>query len=221
MTTQKSVYLRVTMENPSGQDANLTPEGIRRGVEVSISDSFEFLCSCEVSLANPPHTELEDVRSFHTKFGVPMASRPAFLSEDLEEFRTKFMQEELDEFTEACSLGDMEKAGDALVDLVYVALGTALMMGLPWPELWTEVQRANMAKRRAQSASESKRGHATDVVKPEGWVGPNHLPALLQASLPHAVTTRSWPVLTADGYLVSLMPSGCLASGAGLKGSEL
>ena len=39
---------------------------------------------------------------------------------------------------------------DALIDLTYVAMGTAYMMGLPWQDLWDEVQRANMSKVRAK-----------------------------------------------------------------------
>lgn len=41
-----------------------------------------------------------------------------------------------------------------------------------WLELWADVQRANMSKERAQKASDSKRGSTWDVVKPQGWVGP-------------------------------------------------
>jgi hypothetical protein len=62
---------------------------------------------------------------------------------------------------------------DALVDIVYVAMGTAYMMGLPWQQLWDEVQRSNMDKVRASDASQSKRKNSLDVVKPQGWVGPD------------------------------------------------
>jgi predicted HAD superfamily Cof-like phosphohydrolase len=41
-----------------------------------------------------------------------------------------------------------------------------------WDELWTDVQRANMSKVRAEKASDSKRGSQWDVVKPAGWVPP-------------------------------------------------
>jgi predicted HAD superfamily Cof-like phosphohydrolase len=77
--------------------------------------------------------------------------------------------------------------GDALIDLVYVALGTADLMGLPWEKMFEEVQRANMAKERAKSADESMaktgRGHVLDVVKPAGWTPPDHLPILTAASI--------------------------------------
>lgn len=120
------------------------------------------------------YTELADVRAFHEKFAVPMATEPSFLDVEAADFRQRFMQEELDEFKEAVDQGDMLLAGDALVDLVYVVLGTALMMGLPWSAMWNEVQRANMAKERASSAGQSKRGSALDVVKPAGWTPPDH-----------------------------------------------
>ncbi len=125
-------------------------------------------------------TNFDDVEAFHKKFGVPLAGTPSFLDDDANRFRQKFMQEELDEYNEAYMAGDMLKAADALVDLVYVALGTASMMGLPWQQLWDEVQRANMSKVRATGADDSRsvRKSALDVVKPEGWKAPDHRAAL-------------------------------------------
>lgn len=130
--------------------------------------------------------ERQDVIAFHQKFGVPVAADTSFLNPEAYAFRVKFMQEELDEFQEAHSTGDMHGAADALVDLAYVVHGTAHMMGLPWPRLWDEVQRANISKVRATDASQSKRGTALDVIKPAGWVAPDHTPAL---------GTGPWPTL--------------------------
>jgi predicted HAD superfamily Cof-like phosphohydrolase len=125
-------------------------------------------------------TNFDDVEAFHIKFGVPLAGAPSFLDREANEFRVKFMQEELDEFKEDYANGDMLKAADALVDLVYVAMGTASMMGLPWQQLWDEVQRANMSKVRASGADDARsvRKSALDVVKPEGWKGPDHRAAV-------------------------------------------
>lgn len=128
--------------------------------------------------------ERADVLAFQQKFNVPMAKEPSFLDREAFNFRWKFMQEELNEFVTAHNEGDMHGAADALVDLAYVLHGTALMMGLPWPMLWSEVQRANMAKERATSASQSKRGTALDVIKPEGWKGPDHTAALGEGPWP-------------------------------------
>jgi predicted HAD superfamily Cof-like phosphohydrolase len=136
--------------------------------------------------------EQQDVRTFQWKFDVPMAPEPAFLDPQAEQFRIKFMQEELDEFKEACAEGDMLKAADALVDLAYVLHGTALMMGLvgSWTRLWNEVQRANMAKERATSADQSKRGSTLDVIKPAGWAPPNHSIVLGRGPWPEFDTTN-------------------------------
>src|SRR4051812_37433278 len=115
-----------------------------------------------------------DVRAFHEKFelGKDRLPRPGFVSPELTEFRTKFMQEELDEFKEAVLQDDLPQAFDALLDLVYVALGTADLMCLPWQSGWDEVQRANMNKVRARRAQDSLRGSTFDVVKPKGWTPP-------------------------------------------------
>lgn len=122
--------------------------------------------------------ERRDVLVFHQKFCIPMASAPSFLDEEAFKFRLKFMREELNEFEEGHQTCDMHEAADALVDLAYVLHGTALIMGLPWPTLWDEVQRANMAKIRAAHAGESKRGSALDVIKPAGWTPPDHTASL-------------------------------------------
>lgn len=115
------------------------------------------------------------VMQFHGKMGVPAPEAPRLLSQDVFDFRLKFLHEELQEFHDACVDGDLVAAWDALLDLVYVAKGTALLMGLgprEWYEGMLAVQTANMLKERVPSAEASKRGHAYDVCKPPGWVGP-------------------------------------------------
>lgn len=84
---------------------------------------------------------MKDIAEFHEKFSLTYDDFPRQLPHELREFRVKFMQEELDEYrgdAVACAahlLTDpadtanvthlLEKQLDALVDLVYVALGTA------------------------------------------------------------------------------------------------
>lgn len=119
-------------------------------------------------------TNFADVRNFHGRFEVPEAETPSLLSQEKFDFRFGFLDEELTEFLMSYRENDLVGMADALVDLVYVAMGTAAMMGLPWQDLWDEVQRANMSKVRAQHAGQSKRGSALDVIKPEGWTGPDH-----------------------------------------------
>lgn len=110
--------------------------------------------------------------------------RLQFLEEELDEYRMS-VNVLLDELTRPPSLYDqgevlthMERALDALVDLVYVALGTAHLHGFDFNEAWRRVHAANMKKIRAPSAEASKestgRGHAFDVIKPPGWEPPSH-----------------------------------------------
>ncbi len=131
----------------------------------------------------------DDVGAFHYKFGLPSAGEPRTLAEAphlLEqrdfEFRLAFLLEEIQELIRAHSKGDLVGSADALIDLVYVAMGAGHMMGLPWQPLWNEVQRANLAKERATGDHDprSKRGYAKDIVKPPGWRSPE-LAAVLRS----------------------------------------
>lgn len=129
-------------------------------------------------LRGDQRTNFQDVHAFHVKFGLPIPPEPTLLDNDTLHFRFNFMEEELRELLIAHSNGNLADAADALIDLVYVAMGTAVMMGLPWEELWTEVQRANLTKERATRVEDSKRGSLLDVVKPEGWRAPDHKPII-------------------------------------------
>jgi len=110
----------------------------------------------------------EDVKQFSLKFGMLVYDEPGHMSKRMADERIQFMKEELQEFEDAVASDDLALQADSLVDLVYVAIGTALALGLPWQELWDDVQRANMEKVRGTT----HRGNKVDVTKPEGWVPP-------------------------------------------------
>ena len=126
---------------------------------------------------NITYHDFRDVGVFHQKFGLdnvifnPIGPRE--VPADLMEFRLKFLKEELKEFEEGLAENDEAKMADALIDLVYVALGTAHIKGYPWTQLWAEVQGANMAKERAVRSDQSARGSTWDVIKPAGWRPPD------------------------------------------------
>ena len=121
--------------------------------------------------------ELKMVREFGEKFGVKYADKPALLSDYDSNGRFEFMLEELNEFHVASYREDLAGMADALVDLVYVAKGTALMLGLPWEELFVDVHRANMQKKRGKT----ERHLTVDCVKPAWWKGPETTRILLAA----------------------------------------
>lgn len=145
-----------------------------------------------VSRQDPFH----DIIDFHRKFGLTYKGPARALPEELDGFRTKFMAEELAEYVSTNEMDhnfftraiaafqsanakfgrgtpDLEKKLDALVDLVYVAIGTAYLHGFNFNEAWRRVHEANMKKVRAERAEQSARGSTFDVVKPEGWTAPD------------------------------------------------
>lgn len=117
-----------------------------------------------------------DVRAFQHKFGQLVGFAPRHLTKRKLRERIAQMQEELDEFEAAVEADDIAEQADALVDIVYFALGTAAHMGLPWRALWEDVQRANMSK---VAGVKPERGFLVDCIKPEGWEGPKTMEILL------------------------------------------
>lgn len=106
----------------------------------------------------------------------------------------KAMEEEIQEFDDATRAGDVEEAADALVDLVYFALGRLVEMGIPAGAVFEEVQRANMNKVRGElSKRPGSLGH--DAVKPEGWTAPVH-DWLLGFTLMDMQKARKWDALS-------------------------
>jgi hypothetical protein len=121
--------------------------------------------------------EYHAVKSFMLKFGILTCDGPMHLKTSMLDDRIVLMREELEEFIEGALEQDMAKMADALVDLVYVAKGTAVQLGLPWCELMNDVHDANMRKQRGQT----KRAQKVDVCKPAGWIGPRTMELLVDA----------------------------------------
>lgn len=119
---------------------------------------------------------LDDVRAFHEACGVPVLDAPA-LPENRIGLRLDILDEEHKEFRRAVERRDIVQVADALADVIYVAVGTALEFGIPLDRVWAEVQRSNMAKR---DPATGKVRHRDDgkVLKPEGWTPPNIAAAL-------------------------------------------
>jgi predicted HAD superfamily Cof-like phosphohydrolase len=115
---------------------------------------------------------IDDVEKLRKKFELPIASEPTLLNRETLQFRIKFLMEEVAELTKAHNDRDLVAAADAIVDIVYVALGGALEMGLPFEAIWQIVHEANMSKETVSPENPGKRGHIYDLVKPAGWVPP-------------------------------------------------
>lgn len=114
----------------------------------------------------------EQVGDFRRAMSLPMGQAPALLTPEQTSYFARFIMEELSEYLKACEEGTLVDAADALVDLVYVTLGCAHAMGLPFDKLFAIVHKANMGKIPANEYIRSLRGSQYDVVKPMGWVPP-------------------------------------------------
>jgi predicted HAD superfamily Cof-like phosphohydrolase len=119
---------------------------------------------------------IQDVKEFIDKFQLGVLQEPGF--HPAIEVRVEHLQEELDELKTAVANQDKEETIDALLDLVYIAVGTAYMCGFDIQAHWDEIQRANISKERGIT----KRNHGFDVKKPQDWVGPNHTEILAKQS---------------------------------------
>ena len=134
----------------------------------------------------------KDIQDFHEKFGFAPRAAGERPDPKLVAFRLKFLMEELHELKQALVVDDLEETLDALVDIVYVALGTAWLLNLDFEYAWHLVHEANMKKIRVDCAADSKRGSAFDVKKPDGWQKPQ-LRACLAPDDRHVTVWKNGP----------------------------
>ena len=118
---------------------------------------------------------VKDINDMQDKFGVHdwMKENPEKHYEFLK-FRLKFIQEEIDESFHSLYNSDPEETVDALIDMCVVAIGTLDAFGVDAHKAWDKVLEANMAKEKGMKASRPNSLGLPDLVKPEGWVGPDH-----------------------------------------------
>lgn len=86
------------------------------------------------------------------------------------------LQEELKEFNDAVMQGQIVESVDALIDLMYFAVGGLWKHGLTHEQIvksMRAVHEANMQKRKGKVAK--RHTGAADAVKPENWVAPEEL----------------------------------------------
>lgn len=114
---------------------------------------------------------LNDVRAFHEACDVPIATSCKFPSQERVELRQRLLREEYFEWLSAVANRDMVETADALADMVYIIVGTALEFGIPLNRVWDEVQRSNMAKVDPVSGRVRRREDGK-ILKPTGWTPP-------------------------------------------------
>lgn len=113
------------------------------------------------------NTEWEKVREFHLAFNHPASDSPMLMNAGRAEKRYKWMLEEIDEFLESNTLEDQ---ADAMIDLIYFALGTLVELGIKPERMFDIVHQANMSK----LWEDGKPNFNEDgkVIKPATWEDP-------------------------------------------------
>lgn len=189
-TPEFAAFVERAMSNPRG------PESMVLGA--AVSDAKQQYAETVKTLLRKmqdlvPGQVFRDIELFHEKFSLPPTTNPNHsLSKEVLRFRILFMLEELLEYCQAVGAElvsddegrynavftsnnfNAELAFDSLIDLVYVAVGTAYLHRFPFNDGWKLVQDANMSKERVERKEQSKRGSEFDVVKPPGWLPPDH-----------------------------------------------
>ena len=93
--------------------------------------------------------QINHVKKFHESFSIENKEDPtANISERTFNLRFKLMQEENQEYLEACKNGDLNEIADALGDMMYILCGTILAHGLQnkIELIFEEIQKSNMSK---------------------------------------------------------------------------
>lgn len=113
---------------------------------------------------------LKAVAEFHTHYQVDPGS-PTIPEWKVTDLRIRLLKEELEEYREAVHRGDTVEVLDALCDLAYVLMGTALAhgMGDVFDKAFAEVHRSNMSKFPGGVVTMRPDGK---VIKPESWSPP-------------------------------------------------
>lgn len=110
---------------------------------------------------------VKDVIAFHEGFGVPVRKKPIVPPGKEKFLRQKLVRDEHLELQYALEKDDIVEIADAIADLLYVAIGTALAYGIPIDRVWKEVHASNMRKIGGRRSREGK------ILKPKGWKPPD------------------------------------------------
>ena len=93
--------------------------------------------------------KINKVKKFHEVFLIGNEEMPkAIVGEATYSLRHRLMQEENEEYLEACKNGDLVEIADALGDMLYIWCGTVLKHGMQdvISEVFDEIQNSNMSK---------------------------------------------------------------------------
>lgn len=92
--------------------------------------------------------QIEQVKEFHKSFNIPILKTPQLPNVQRCDLRQNILEEEVCELRDAMNLGDIVLTADAIIDCMYVLIGTAHEFGLAdmLEQCFDEVHRSNMSK---------------------------------------------------------------------------
>lgn len=151
MSEQDQRPLRQVVEERLQKEVGIDPVD-RPGQVILPEDLYELLV--QMAMSNP----IYHVEEFHRVYGLHVHDQPIYNHsaqheyrngmsfDDLADLRLKLLEEELEEYREADIECNEHKLVDALGDIIYVAAGAALELGLPIRLACEEIHRSNMSK---------------------------------------------------------------------------
>jgi len=113
------------------------------------------------------------VKEFHKAFNHPYSDTPKLMNLERAKKRCSWMNEEIHEFIDATKDEDIYEQVDAMVDLIYFALGTLVEIGAPPEEIFKIVQSANMNKLWGDGKPRFRESDSK-VIKPANWENPHN-----------------------------------------------
>ena len=119
-----------------------------------------------------------DINFMHQKFGVNKwftknKSNKEIMKKYLM-FRMLMLNEELHETMQAVNSENPEEIVDGLIDICVFAIGTLNVLEVDANKAWDAIHNANMAKEPGVKAGRPNPFGMPDLLKPEGWKGPDH-----------------------------------------------
>jgi predicted HAD superfamily Cof-like phosphohydrolase len=116
-------------------------------------------------------TAFDKVKNFCKSFGSVCPDTPGLPDAGIRKLRRKLLREEFNEYLDAEEDNDLVEIADAISDIVYIALGSAAIYGIPFDKVFNHVHDTNMAKLGPDGIP--MRRADGKILKPEGWQPPN------------------------------------------------
>lgn len=117
-----------------------------------------------------------DVERFMLAADQPVSRVPEVIGSDQEKLYLNLIKEEYEELVTAMSEKDIVESADAIADLVWVVIGLASTIGIPFDSVWKEVKRSNDSK--TVDGTLIKNPETGKVMKPDTFSEPDLLPIL-------------------------------------------